>query len=234
MRSLKTADTTVSKREACRFCYFSRTKSSGSGRSPGLRNSLAKAGRSPGLRKSLAKAALIAALIAVFSGCAGKEMSGTSANVQTLPSGAAEQSSPAETVRPAKYIITCDEIAGKALSDKNIEHPRTMLVEDDKMMSDVIGYDVSLTSDYSVNIQLVSADLFELTVMRVPEENGGAVLDMLEKRRDYLIEMAAAYPKQKAAADATVVGHVDDVYFLICSENATELEKLVISAAKHN
>ncbi len=178
-------------------------------------------------------AAFIIAAIALLSGCGADKKPETSPEQQTAGQTAKESVS-ADPVPLEKYIITCDEIAGKALSDKSIEHPRTMLVEDDVMMTDIIGYDVSLTSDYSVNIQLVSADLFELTVMRVPEENSAAVLEMLEKRRDYLIEMAAAYPKQIRAAEATIVSHVDDVYFLICSENSTELEKLVISAVKYN
>lgn len=180
------------------------------------------------------KSVLIAAAIVMLSGCAKEKEPETSANVQTVPSVTAENPSPTEASALEKYVITCDEIAGKALSDKKIEHPRTMLVEDDVMMTDIIGYDVSLTTDYSVNIQLVSADLFELTVMRVPEENSSAVLDMLNRRRDYLIEMAAEYPNQIAAAEAAIVEHVDDVYYLICSVNSKELEKLVISAIKHN
>ncbi len=178
--------------------------------------------------------ALMIASLAVICGCSGAKDPEMSANVQTVPTTQTEQTSSAETTTFEKYIITCDEIAGKALSDKSIDHPRTMLVTDDVMMSEVIGYDVSLTTDYSVNIQLVSADLFELTVMRALETNGEAVLSMLNARRDYLIEMAAAYPNQIAAAEATIVGRVDDVYFLICSVNSKDLEKLVISALKHN
>lgn len=125
-----------------------------------------------------------------------------------------------------KYVITCAELAYKALhgsAEKDL--PVTMEVTDETMMSDVLRYDMTLADDHCVYVQMISTDLFELTVIRASGDNVKAVKDMLEARKTYLREQAAFYPSQVAAADATRVGEVNGVCYLICSEKSADIEK---------
>ena len=87
---------------------------------------------------------------------------------------------------------------------------------------------MSLADDYCVYMQMISTDLFEFTLIRAQSRNGNLITQMLEKRRDDLREKAAFYPQQVAAADATIVGSINDVYYLVCSENAEDIEKRVM------
>ncbi|MBR5091842.1 MAG: DUF4358 domain-containing protein, partial [Ruminiclostridium sp.] len=92
----------------------------------------------------------------------------------------------------------------------------------------VLQYDMSLADDFSVYMQMLSTDLFELTVIRASEENLDAVKEMLGTRLTYLKEQAAYYPAQVAAAEAGVTGEINGVCYLICSEKAADLEKRVM------
>ena len=182
-------------------------------------------------------AALLAAM--ALSGCSGGQSgeNNSRAEEQTSVSVSAgtENTASAETAEPLeKYMITCAEIAYKALNGDVKELPRTMEVTDEVMLTDVMGYDISLFEDYSVNMQLVSADLFELTVIKASEENSEAVMAMLDERLRYIKEQAAFYPAQVATAEAALNGHTGDHYYLICSDKSKELEKLVISAIVRN
>ena len=128
-----------------------------------------------------------------------------------------------------KYVITCDEIAERVMSGDSAEFPHHMAVTDETMISDVLGYDLSITEDHSINIQLVSADLFEFTLIRADSDNADAVVKMLNERKDYLQERAAFYPAQVEAANATVVSHTGDMYYLICHKDASSIESALIT-----
>lgn len=179
------------------------------------------------MRKIKTAAALIAAAM-LLSGCGGKAEKPPEVVYNTVTE---ETTAPAETTTAGelkKYIITCGEIAEKTLADHKDDVPNTMEVTDDVMLSDVLGYDMSLADDYCVYMQMISTDLFEFTLIRAQSRNGNLINQMLEKRRDDLREKAAFYPQQVAAAEATVVGSINDVYYLICSEKAADIEKRVM------
>ena len=172
------------------------------------------------------KIVLILAAAAAISGCNGDNEAGIADH--TLSAGTdATVSETAQTFE--KYVITCDEFAERVMSGDSAVFPRHMTVTDETMISDVMGYDLSITEDHSINTQLVSADLFEFTVIRADDENGEAVLKMLEERKDYLRERAAFYPAQVEAADAAVVSHTGDIYYLICHKDAKSIEKALIT-----
>ena len=180
-------------------------------------------------------AAAIAAAALMLSGCGGKNEKPPEVVYNTVTGETT--SAPAETTtagEPKKYIISCSEIAGKILSEYKDEIPNTMEVIDDVMVTDVLGYDMSLADDYNISMQLISTDLFELTLIRAQSRNGDLITEMLEKRRDDLRDKAAYYPQQVAAADATVVGSINDVYYLICSEKAADIEKRVMFYVMRN
>ena len=145
------------------------------------------------------------------------------------------------TERPAsssgtleKYMITCAEITYRTIYDSDEKLPPVMEVTDDIMLSEVLGYDMSITEDFSVYIQLVSSDLFELTVIRADSDNLPEVKEMLEKRQTYLRDQAAYYPSQVKAAGSSVTGELNGYCYLICSENADALEKHILYHILHN
>lgn len=174
------------------------------------------------MRKKLKAAALLSAVMMVLSGCAEAEP----AQEETVKAYTAAETSAEESTEPLeKYIITCAELAYKTMNDVKDDLPSTMEVTDETMLSDVLRYDMSLADDHCVYMQMLSTDLFELTVIRAPDENKNLVMAMLDSRRNYLRDQAAFYPEQKRAADATVVGGLDGVYYLICHEKADEMEK---------
>lgn len=180
------------------------------------------------MRKIKTAAALTAAAM-LLAGCGGKN--GKPPEVVHNTMTGETTAAPAETTTAGelkKYIITCTEIAEKTLADHKDDIPNTMEVTDDVMLTDVLGYDMSLADDYCVYMQMISTDLFEFTLIRAQSRNGNLITQMLEKRRDDLREKAAFYPQQVAAADATIVGSINDVYYLICSEKAEEIEKRVM------
>ncbi len=181
--------------------------------------------------KKIATAALLI-FTAVLAGCGNTQ---PAASVEAHTAAEITASSDSAGAEPLeKYVITCNELAAKVMDSCTAELPPRMEVTDEVMISDVLGYDTELTSDHSINIQLVSADLFELTLFRAPDENGEAVLKMLNERKDYLRQQAAFYPAQVEAAEATVVSHTDDIYYLICHKDAADIQKTLITQIKYN
>jgi hypothetical protein len=172
------------------------------------------------------KAAFTAVSLAISLCVAGCSFSGSSVQTEiadnTLPSAASETAEPAPL---EKYVMNCREITHYVLDESGAGHPAYMEVTDETYISDILGYDMSIAEDSSVNVQLISANLFELTVIRASGDNVKAVKDMLEARKTYLREQAAFYPSQVAAADATRVGEVNGVCYLICSEKSADIEK---------
>jgi PBP1b-binding outer membrane lipoprotein LpoB len=179
--------------------------------------------------QKIKKAAALAAGLMFLSGCAGNNGGNTEVVYNTVSeettTTTAEETTAAEL---EKYIITCAEIAYKTIREYDGEIPNTMEVTDDVMLSDVLGYDMSLAEDHSVYLQMISTELFELTIIREKERCGNLINKMLEQRRDDLKEKAAYYPQQTAAAEATVIGEINGVHYLICSEKAGDIEKRVM------
>ncbi len=175
-------------------------------------------------------AVLLAGMAAAFflSGCGNKPPENTIIANNTLPGTAESPAGETQSSAPEKYRISCAEIAYKTLQADDIEIPQTMEVTDDTMLSEVMGYDMSIAEDYSVYTQLVSADLFELAVIRADDGNIDAVKKMLADRRDYLINQAAFYPAQVEAAEATIVSELNGYCFLICSAQSEAIEKHVL------
>ena len=167
------------------------------------------------------KAPLILAALMMLSGCRNSKPEKTVEIHNTVQTTTSETS--AEELE--KYIITCAELAYKTIHEFEDKLPTTMEVTNETMISDVMNYDMEIADDYSVYMQMMSIDLFELTVIRASEDNLSEVKQMLEDRRTYLREQAAYYPSQVAAADAAVVGEVSGVCYLICAENAADMEK---------
>lgn len=187
------------------------------------------------------KAAVIFAAAAILlSGCTRADDAGhdEKSNVvaNTLDTASSEADTAASETDNAQEesgekLISCKRVADRVM-DQDYESVPTMEVTDETMISDVLGYDMSIADDYCIYMQMISAQLFELTVIRAADGQRDAVIDMLEKRKDYLINQAAVYPAQIEAAEATVVSNVGDYCFLICDPKASDLERYMVMAIK--
>lgn len=175
------------------------------------------------------KAAFTAVSLVISLCITGCSSSGTSVQTEiadnTLPAATTAGTEPAPL---EKYIMSCREITRFVLDESGTEHPAYMEVTDETFLTDILGYDMSIAGDSSVNVQLISTDLFELTVIRAEEDNADAVEKMLEDHREYLKNQAAYYPSQVKAAEATRVAHINSYYYLICCEDPTEIEKQLL------
>lgn len=176
------------------------------------------------------KTALLAVPIVLsmsIAGCGSPENAPlTETAADTLPSGTSLTAEPAPL---AKYVMNCREIARFALDESGEEHPPCMEVTDEMFLTDILGYDMSIAEDSCVNVQLVSTDLFELTIIRAGGDNADAVEKMLEEHKEYLVKQAAYYPSQVRAAEATRVGKSGSYHYLICCEEPAGLEKQVLA-----
>ena len=181
------------------------------------------------MRKIKNAAAALAALL-LLSGCGTKppEKTVIADNTVATTTAPAETSGISDTDELAKYRITCAEVAYKTLQADDIDYPPYMEVTDETMLSEVMGYDMSVAEDSCVYCQLVSSDLFELAVIRASDDNVDAVKQQLYDRRDYLIQQAAFYPAQKAAAEATIVSEQNGYCFLICSADSEAISKHIL------
>ena len=176
------------------------------------------------------KAAFLAAVTVFSLGISGCGVSETAPQTVTAANTVPPDASGiSETGTLAKYVMNCREIARFALDESGEDHPPYMEVTDETFLTDILGYDMSIAEDSCVNVQLVSTDLFELTIIRADEDNADAVGNMLEEHKEYLRKQAAYYPAQVKAADATRVGKSGRYHSLICCEEPGGLEKQVLS-----
>ena len=177
------------------------------------------------------KAAALTAALMIISGCSDGGKSAETSVIANTPGTQSPVPEEVTSVTEKDKPISCKRVADRVM-DQDYESVPTMEVTDETMISDVLGYDMSMAEDYCIYMQMISAQLFELTVIRASEGKREDVLDMLEKRRTYLIEQASVYPAQIEAAEATVVSNVGDYCFLICDPKADDLERYMVMAIK--
>ena len=105
-----------------------------------------------------------------------------------------------------------------------------MFVDDPDMVKDMLGYDMADAEEYSIVTHLISAHLVEITVIKVKDGKMDGVMEMLNKRKDDLLNNVAFYPAQVEAAEATVVGNKNGYAYLICDANAAQAETALLEA----
>ena len=144
----------------------------------------------------------------------------------------------AEADAPAVEDEATDGAAGElscqALSDvvinSGVEFPAIGLVEDPAILTDVMGYDLSLFSEYSVTMHMMSAHLIELTIVKPADGQKDAALEHLNNRMNQLKTEVAFYPEQQETADQTVVGEAGDYLYLLCCNDAAKAEEALKAA----
>ena len=111
----------------------------------------------------------------------------------------------------------------------SVQFPKLVELDDEDRITDELGIDLSLAEEYAIVQQMLSVDVCEVIILIARDE--GAVRELeaaLEARKESLINDFAFYPNQVAAAEATEVGSVMNVVYLICHEDAAEAEMALI------
>ena len=110
----------------------------------------------------------------------------------------------------------------------SVQFPQTVEVTDEDRISGEIGIDLSLVEEYAIVQQMLSVDVSEVIILIAKDGAAEELESVLEKRKESLINDFAFYPNQVAAAEATEVGKVKNVVFLICHEEAAAARQKLI------
>lgn len=123
-----------------------------------------------------------------------------------------------------------DKSAGDILSAvlNSVQFPQTVDLDDESRITEELGIDLSLVDDYAIVQQMLSVDVSEVIILVAKDGAGSQLQAALEARKDSLINDFAFYPNQVASAEATEVGTVKNVVYLICHEEAAIAEQALI------
>ena len=132
-----------------------------------------------------------------------------------------EEETDAETPDAPAGDLSCQALADVVINS-GVELPAIGLVEDEAILTDVMGYDLSLFSEYSVTMHMMSAHLIELTIVKPADGQKDAALEHLNNRMNQLKTEVAFYPEQQETADQTVVGEAGDYLYLLCCKDAAK------------
>ncbi len=199
------------------------------------------------MSKKILSVILTTALIVTAAACGNKEeeiTTTTPADTTTTTEVVeevtdVEEETDATTEAPeVEDDATTDNVAGdlscQSLTDvvinSGVELPAIGLVEDDAILTDVMGYDLSLFSEYSVTMHMMSAHLIELTIVKPADGQKDAALEHLNNRMNQLKTEVAFYPEQQETADQTVVGEAGDYLYLLCCKDAAKAEEALKAA----
>ncbi len=190
------------------------------------------------MSKKILAVILTAALIVTAASCGGNNAETTTttpAETTTTTTEAVvedvtdiEEAPEAETDAPASDL-SCQALAD-AVINSGVEFPAIGLVEDEAILTDVLGYDLSLFSEYSITMHMMSAHLIELTIVKPADGQKDAALEHLNNRMNQLKTEVAFYPEQQETADQTVVGEAGDYLYLLCCNDAAKAEEALKTA----
>lgn len=188
------------------------------------------------MSKKILAVILTAALIVTAASCGAKEETTTTTPVETTTTEAVvedvtdieEEAPEAETDAPASDL-SCQALSDVVINS-GVELPAIGLVEDEAILTDVLGYDLSLFSEYSITMHMMSAHLIELTIVKPAEGQKDAALEHLNNRMNQLKTEVAFYPEQQETADQTVVGEAGDYLYLLCCNDAAKAEEALKTA----
>lgn len=114
--------------------------------------------------------------------------------------------------------------------NSGVEFPAVMPVEDPAIITDVLCYDMTDAEEYSVTMQLMSAHLIEVVIIKPVDGKMDAVMEMLNARKDQLLNSVAFYPDQVESAEGTVVGNKGGYAYLICHKDGAKAEEALLNA----
>lgn len=109
-----------------------------------------------------------------------------------------------------------------------VQFPQMIDLNDNERIEEM-GIDLTVTEDYAIKQQMLSVDVCEVIIIKVSSENMEKLLEVLNSRKDSLINDFAFYPEQVQSANATVVGSKKDIAYLICHTEAAKAEEQLLS-----
>lgn len=109
-----------------------------------------------------------------------------------------------------------------------VQFPQMIDLNDNERIEEM-GIDLTVTEDYAIKQQMLSVDVCEVIIIKTSSENMEKVLEVLNSRKDSLINDFAYYPEQVQSANATVVGSKKDIAYLICHTEAAKAEEQLLS-----
>ena len=111
----------------------------------------------------------------------------------------------------------------------SVQFPQLVELTEEHRITGELGIDLSLVEEYAIVQQMLSVDICEVIVLIARDDGAVSELEaVLEARKESLINDFAFYPNQVEWAEATEVGSVDNVVFLIChKEAATARQRLI-------
>ncbi len=188
------------------------------------------------MSKKILAVILTAALISTAAGCGSKDEETTTTTTTTVATDVVEDTETEGDVAEdettddaATSDLSCQELADVVINS-GVEFPAIGLVEDEAILKDVMGYDLSLFAEYSVTMHMMSAHLIELTIVKPVEGQEEAALEHLTNRMNQLKTEVAFYPEQQETADQTVVGTAGGFVYLLCCNDAAKAEEALVAA----
>ena len=123
-----------------------------------------------------------------------------------------------------------DKTAGELMEVvlNSIQFPQTVELDNEDRITDELGIDLSMVEEYAIVQQMLSVDVSEVIVLIAKDGAVSELESVLEDRKESLINDFAYYPNQVASAEATEVGSMKNVVYLICHEEAAEAEDKLI------
>ncbi len=186
------------------------------------------------MSKKILTAILTAALIASVASCGTAKEEETTTTTTTADTSVSEEAVDTEATEEAPTDDNAADLSCQALADvvinSGVEFPAIGLVEDPAILTDVLGYDLSLFSEYSITMHMMSAHLIELTIAKPAEGQEEAALEHLNNRMNQLKTEVAFYPEQQETADQTVVGSKGGYVYLLCCNDAAKAEEALLAA----
>lgn len=181
-------------------------------------------------------AAILAALTMTVTGCANNGDSSSvsdsgSSNTSTSDSGSSSEgdsSSESDTSSDAESVsLTADQMAANALNA--IEWPALMKLENDELVESYFGISADLVEEYSVFMQLMSAHLNEIVIVKPAEGKEADLQAQLDSHFEYIKDGAAFYPEQELSASGAVMGKTDNgyLYIIVHEEGKTAADELM-------
>ena len=124
---------------------------------------------------------------------------------------------------------TAEELLEATLN--SVQFPQLVRLDDEERITDELGIDLSLVEEYAIMQQMLSVDVCEVIILIAKDDVAARELEaVLKSRKESLINDFAFYPNQVAAAEATEVGSMMNVAYLICLEEAAEAELALVEA----
>lgn len=188
------------------------------------------------MKKFMTLAAILAALTMTVTGCANNGDSSSvsdsgSSNTSTSDSGSSSEgdsSSESDTSSDAESVsLTADQMAANALNA--IEWPALMKLENDELVESYFGISADLVEEYSVFMQLMSAHLNEIVIVKPAEGKEADLQAQLDSHFEYIKDGAAFYPEQELSASGAVMGKTDNgyLYIIVHEEGKTAADELM-------